>query len=188
MATTRTGLHQAEGIELTGYNIHGSVATTSADQFEPNFRLFEWASSPEPPSQSLVDRLHVNKPGESPWGRNEPHSGEVRNIPVLLTSIPAAFIANHMYCKQLLKSSSIMRLSIFGFYGVTLAWNNFSKWLAREHDFRKDFQRNQAFVQEERKYLKDEQRVREEYYKRKFSTDPVADYRVRQWEVANMFA
>ncbi|EPY23755.1 hypothetical protein STCU_01466 [Strigomonas culicis] len=174
----------------TSANWHGSVPTVQVDnQFEPNFRQFDFfLDNKDAPSTSLVERVYKAPEGEAHWNLHTLLSSNIRCTPVLVTSLFGAAFCNYFYTRLINKSGTSVRWSFFSFYACMLAWNNFTKFYARERYFQRDFQRNQVYSADELRDQRDRQRVREALYAQQFVKDPIAEYRVKAWQVADRFA
>lgn len=174
----------------TSMNIHGSIPTAAVDtNFEPNFRQFDFfLENKEVPDASLVERVFKPADGESHWDLRTVMSTNIRCTPVLVTSLFGAGFVNFLYTRMINKTGTSVRWSFFKCYGVMLVWNNFTKFYARERYFQRDFQRNQLYSFDELRDQRDRQRVREALYEKQFVTNPVAEYRIKAWQVADRFA
>ncbi|CAD2213286.1 hypothetical protein AGDE_00564 [Angomonas deanei] len=171
-------------------NNNGSLPTLSADSnFEPNFRQFDlFLDNKETPDANLVERVYKSPEGEAHWDLNSFLSTNIRCTPVVVTSLFGAAFCNFLYTRFLNRTAASIRWSFLKFYVTILAWNNFTKFYARERYFQRDFQRNQMYSYEERRYQREQQRVREALYETQFVTNPVAEYRIKAWQVADRFA
>ncbi|KPA81857.1 hypothetical protein ABB37_04111 [Leptomonas pyrrhocoris] len=179
-----------KGFGPTSFNWHGSVPTAMVDNnFTPNFRQFDFfLENNEVPNVGVVERVFKPADGESHWNLNTVLNTNARCTPVLVTSIFGAAFANFLYTRFLNKTGSSVRWSFWACFGVMVAWNNFTKYVARERYFQRDFQRNQIYSHDEVRYQRDQQRVREALYEKQFVTNPVAEYRIKTWQVADRFA
>lgn len=171
-------------------NIHGSMPTAQSDsRFEPNFRQFDFfLDSAEVPNEHLVERVFKNPEGQSHWDLRTFWTTNLRCTPVVVTSIFGAAFVNFFYTRFLNRTGTSMRWSFFKCYAGVLAWNNFTKYYARERYFQRDFQRNQLYSFDELRDQRDKQRVREALFAQNFVKDPVSEYRVKAWQVSNRFA
>lgn len=171
-------------------NMHGSMPTAQTDsRFEPNFRQFDFfLENAEVPDEHLVERVFKSPEGQTHWDLRTFWSTNIRCTPVAVTSIFGAAFVNFLYTRFLNRSGTSIRWSFLKCYGAILAWNNFTKYYARERYFQRDFQRNQIYSFDELRDQRDRQRVREALYAQKFVNNPVAEYRVKAWQLANRFA
>ncbi|KPI89357.1 hypothetical protein ABL78_1483 [Leptomonas seymouri] len=174
----------------TSFNWHGSVPTAMADNnFTPNFRHFDFfLENTDVPDVGVTERVFKPDEGESHWNLRTVLNTNARCTPVLVTSLFGAAFANFLYTRFLNKTGTSVRWSFLACYGVMLAWNNFTKFVARERYFQRDFQRNQIYSHDEERHQRDQQRVREALYEKNFVTNPVAEYRIKTWQVADRFA
>ncbi|CCW70074.1 unnamed protein product [Phytomonas sp. Hart1] len=174
----------------TSINIHGSIPASVVDnQFEPNFRQFDFfLENKEVPDVATVERVFKTPEGEVNRSFYQLLSNNLRCCPVLVTSIFGAGFANYLYTRLLSKSGTSVRWGFWRCYAFILLWNNFTKYYARERYFQRDFQRNQLYSHDELRHQRDRQRVREALYAKKFVTDPIAEFRVKAWQVADRFA
>lgn len=179
-----------QGFGPTSFNWHGSVPTVMADNnFSPNFRQFDFfLENNEVPNAGVVERVFKPDDGESHWNLRTVLNTNARCTPVVVTSIFGAAFANFLYTRFLNKTGTSVRWSFWACFGVMLAWNNFTKYVARERYFQRDFQRNQIYSHDEVRHQRDQQRVREALYEKNFVTNPVAEYRIKTWQVADRFA
>jgi hypothetical protein len=104
-----------------------------------------------------------------------------------LTSIGGALFANFIYTRLVSKTPVSMRWSFWACYATMLGWNNMTKWYARERLFARDWQRNQSYAYDELRQQRDKQRVREALYEKNFVKNPLAEYRIKQWQVSERF-
>lgn len=171
-------------------NMHGSMATAQSDsRFEPNFRQFDFfLENTDIPSEHVMRNVFKNPDGQSHYDLRTFWSTSLRSTPVVVTSIFGAAFVNFLYTRFLNRSGTSIRWSFFKCYAVILGWNNFTKYYARERYFQRDFQRNQLYSFDELRDQRDKQRVREALYAQQFVKNPVAEYRVKAWQVANRFA
>jgi len=171
-------------------NWHGSVPTDHVDShFTPNFRQFDFfLENSDVPNAALVERVMKPAEGEAHWDLNSIGLSAIRATPVLVTSIFGAAFSNYLYTRLINKTAASVRWSFWKFYVAMLGWNCFTKFYARERYFQRDFQRNQVYAFDELRDQRDRQRVREAMYEAKFVTNPVAEYRVKAWQVADRFA
>lgn len=171
-------------------NWHGSIPTTDVDtQFEPNFRQFDfYFENADSPNVNLTERLRKTEEGESSLQMNSLFNTNMRCTPVLVTSFFGAAFVNFIYTRLLARSGTAIRWSFWSCYAVMLGWNNFTKFIARERYFQRDFQRNQLYASDELRTQRDRQRVREALYEKNFVTNPIAEYRVKAWQAADRFA
>lgn len=171
-------------------NLHGSLPTAQSDsRFEPNFRQFDFfLENTDVPDSHLVDRVMKVPEGESHYDLRTFWSASLRSTPVVVTSLFGAAFVSFMYTRFLNRTGTSMRWSFLKCYAAMLAWNNFTKYYSRERYFQRDFQRNQIYSFDELRMQRDQQRVREALYAQKFVNNPLAEYRVKAWQVANRFA
>ncbi|AYU84094.1 hypothetical protein conserved [Leishmania donovani] len=174
----------------TSFNWHGSVPTVMVDNcFEPNFRQFDFfLENNEVPNAGLVERVFKPEDGESHWNLRTIMNTNARCTPVLVTSLFGATFVNFLYTRLLNKTGTSVRWSFWTCFAAMLVWNNFTKFVARERYFQRDFQRNQLYSHDELRHQRDQQRVREALYEKNFVTNPVAEYRIKMWQVADRFA
>ncbi|KAG5464512.1 hypothetical protein LSCM1_00702 [Leishmania martiniquensis] len=174
----------------TSFNWHGSVPTVMIDnRFEPNFRHFDFfLENAEVPNAGVVERVFKPEDGESHWNLRTIMNTNARCTPVLVTSLFGASFVNFLYTRFLNKTGTSVRWSFWPCFGVILMWNNCTKFVARERYFQRDFQRNQLYSHDELRQQRDQQRVREALYEKNFVTNPVAEYRIKAWQVADRFA
>ncbi|KAH9578058.1 hypothetical protein LSM04_003753 [Trypanosoma melophagium] len=179
-----------QGTSPTSFNWHGSIPTVQADtKFEPNFRQFDFfLGSPTVPDEALVERVYKVPDGESHWNMRTFWGQNIRCTPVVITSIPGAAFVNFFYTRFLNRTGTSIRWSFWKCYAVIFLWNNFTKFVARERYFQRDFQRNQLYSFDEVRDQRDRQRVREALYEKQFVKNPVAEYRIKAWQVAERFA
>eukprot|EP00796_Vickermania_ingenoplastis_P006639 gene6639-4758_t len=171
-------------------NMHGSLASATSDsRFEPNFRQFDFfLENNEVPDAHLVERVFQSPEGHGHWDLRSVWTTNIRCTPVVVTSLFGAAFTNFLYTRFMNGSGTSMRWSFFKCYAVMLLWNNFTKYYARERYFQRDFQRNQIYSFDELRDQRDRQRVREALYAQQFVKNPVAEFRVKAWQVANRFA
>lgn len=171
-------------------NWHGSVPTVMADNnFEPNFRQFDFfLENKDLPDPSLAERVFKPGPGESHYGLRTLMNSAIRATPVVVTSLFGAGFVNYLYTRFLNRTAVSVRWSFLKCYVVILAWNNCTKFYARERYFQRDFQRNQLYSFDELRHQRDKKRVREALYEQQFMVNPIAEYRVKAWQVADRFA
>jgi len=173
------------GLGNVGFNWYGSHPTHLADTyFEPNFRHFDFLLDETAPTPELYDRVYKVPKGEMHYDERV-FGMNIRSIPVLLPILSSALIVNYGYCRINSRSPTMWRWSIWPILALSFVYHNTTKWCAREKHFAMDFWRNQTYAQDEMKRLRDEQRVREEVYKSQFIDDPIAEFRVKEWLVAN---
>ena len=179
----------ADGIGEVSANIHGSVPTYLADaQFvEPNLRHFDFFyNDVDVPNEGVVDRLYNSTDSDHPklrtfWGR------DLRVAPVIVTSLGGALLCNYTYTRLINRTAASVRWTFFMWWSIMIVYNNTTKWIWRERMFQRDFLRNQAYAQDELRYQRDKQRVRETLYLKQFVNHPLAEYRVKAWQLADRF-
>lgn len=170
-------------------NWHGSIATARADEaFQPNFRQFDFFLEAEVPDADLVDRVFKVEDGHADWQLTQVFGGQVRAVPVVITSIGGAMLSNFIYTRLITKSATSVRWTFWTCYAIIFAWNNLTKWYGRERLFTRDWQRNQSYAYDELRQQRDKQRVREALYEKNFVKNPLAEYRIKQWQVSERFA
>nr|CCC51725.1 conserved hypothetical protein [Trypanosoma vivax Y486] len=183
-------LSVVQGAGPTSFNWHGSIPTIRADNnFEPNFRHFDFFIDTQAmPDEGLAERVYKVPEGESHWNLRTLWSQNIRCTPVVVTSIAGAGFVNFFYTRFLNRSGTSIRWSFLKCYAVIFAWNNLTKFVARERYFQRDFQRNQLYSSDELRDQRDRQRVREALYEKQFVKNPVAEYRVKAWQGRERFA
>jgi hypothetical protein len=175
--------------QRVGSNWHGSVPVARADEaFEPNFRHFDFYLDAEVPDADLVNRVFKVDEGAADWQKLTVFGGQVRAVPAVLTSIGGAAMTTYIYTRLISKSAASARWAFFPCYALIFGYNNFTKWLGRERSFSRDWERNQAYARDELRQKRDEQRVREALYEKKFVTNPLAEYRIKTWQLSERFA
>lgn len=190
MAATSGNLAIGSDISPVSLNLHSSLPAFAADtNFEPNFRQFDFfLEDKDVPSVSVAERVLHSGEGETHWSFRNFLSTNARCTPVLVTSIFGAAFCNFFYTRLINKSGTSVRWSFVKFYACMVIWNNFTKFYARERYFRRDFQRNQMYSVDEMRDQRDRQRIREALFEKQFVTNPVAEYRIKAWQVADRFA
>jgi hypothetical protein len=175
---------------LTTANIHGSLPYLGVDQsFEPNFRHFDlYMNTLEVPNEDLTQRLARTEEGEERYDMRTFYGSRPRAVPVVVSSIGGGTVVAYVYSRLFGKTLVNMRFAFVKCYLAILLWNNFTKYVGRERHFAKDFKRNQMYAQDELRYLRDTQRVRETLFLKQFVDNPLAEYRVKSWQVADRFA
>lgn len=167
---------------------HGSLPHPGADStFEPNFRQFDFfIENKEPPNVGVLDRVYKTPEGQ---GHHDLRTFQynIRCTPVLFSSIFGAVFVNMIYTRLLTRSGVSIRWAFFKSYATVLLYNNVVKAFGRERYFQRDFQRNQLYSADELRDKRDRQRVREALYAQKFVKDPVAEYRLKAWQIADRF-
>lgn len=171
------------------FNWHGSLPARGADEnFTPNFRQFDFFLDAEAPDTDMVERVFKTEEGRGHWFLSNAFGGNIRAMPIVISSIPGAMMVNYMYTRLMARTPSNTRWAFFKCYATILAWNNFTKFVARERLFYRDWQRNQAYSYDELRVQRDQQRVREALYEANFVKNPMAEYRIKQWQVSERFA
>jgi hypothetical protein len=188
-AATSHGM-STDAIGLVGANLHGSLPYLGADQsFEPNFRHFDlYYNQVDTPDEDLMARLYKSEAGEERYDLRTFYGARPRAVPVVISSMGGGAIVAYVYTRLWGRTGGSMRFAFAKCYAAVFLWNNFTKWYGRERHFMKDFKRNQAYAQDELRYLRDKQRVRETLYLKKFVDNPIAEYRVKAWQIADRFA
>ena len=181
---------QTSSVGYVGINVHGSVPYLDVDQsFTPNFRHFDLLlNTSDTPDEELMNRLYKNEQGEERYDGKTFWGSRPRAVPVVISSLGGGAIVSYVYTRLWGRTAASMRFSFFKCYAIVFVWNNFTKWYGRERHFMKDFKRNQAYAQDELRYMRDKQRVREALYLKQFVDNPIAEYRVKAWQLADRFA
>lgn len=175
--------------QRVGSSWQGSVATVRADEsFEPNFRHFDFFLEPEVPDSDIVNRVFKVESGKVDYDMASLFSGQSRAVPVVVTSIGGGVMVNYVYTRLLSKTAASLRWTIVPSYLLILAWNNITKFYGRERHFKQDWQRNQSYALDELRQKRNEQRVREALYAKNFVTNPLAEYRIKSWQLSERFA
>lgn len=190
MASTNNHVSINKGYAPTSLNWHGSVSTVCADtKFEPNFRQFDYyLEDVDVPDTSVAERVMKSGEGESSYQLRTIMNTNLRCTPVIVTSLFGGAFVNYLYTRLVNKTGASARWTFFTCFGAILVWNNLTKFYARERFFIRDFQRNQLYSYDELRDQRDRQRVREALYEKQFVTNPIAEYRVKAWQVADRFA
>lgn len=176
------------GIGAVGTSISGSLPLYIADdQFEPNFRHFDFVLGEEPPNQDLVERVWKVEDHEAHWAWRALYGGNLKSIPIVLLTAATSVICNHMHVRVNQRPTGAWRWSIVPFIALTWTYHNAKGFISREKNFSKDFQRNQCYAHDEIKRLRDEVRVKEAIYESRFVHHPVAEYRIKEWQLSKRF-
>ena len=168
-----------------GMNWYGSYMVHAADTtFEPNFRLFDWVYEEEAPTPELIERVFNTPEGqahqsERVWG------GYYRTLPVMLPTTLATVVTTIWGCRMNNTTFRKWRTASFGVFFVSWFVHNLAAVCSREKYFLMDWWKNQSFAMDEMKRLRDEQRVREALYATRFVDDPVSEYRLKEWIIAD---
>jgi hypothetical protein len=175
----------SQGIGYVGFNWFSSMPAFIADsQFEPNFRHFDFFVRQDPPDQELIERVWKVDPGEAHWNMATIWGGNMRTNPVLMTTAITAMWTNYFYCKVNGRPMALWRWSMASALGYSFIYHNVCKWMMREKHFQRDFQRNQGYAQEEMRRTREEHRVKVALYEQQFVNDPVAEFRIKEWQVS----
>jgi hypothetical protein len=177
------------GENLSGMNLHGSLPTSVQNyMFEPNFRHFDYfMTDTTTPDATLAERLFKRK-DTAPIETNMDFGVNIRHTPILISTLFPSMLCTFIHPRLIGKVAGSMRGVFVRYFSLFLVYNNLSQWYGREKQFRKDFQRNQAYAAEEYRYQRDVQRVKEIIYEKQFVKNPVAEYRVKAWQTAERFA